>query len=83
MAISQIKTKQDHENALNRIKVLWEAEPNTPQGEELDELATLISVYESEKLKMDFVKSRFENIDESDLADGKTFFEDLDSGKYD
>lgn len=83
MAISQIKTKQDHENALNRIKVLWEAEPNTPQGEELDELATLISVYESEKLKMDFVKSRFENIDESDLVDGKTFFEDLDSGKYD
>ena len=36
-----------------------------------------------EQLKMELVKSRFENIDESDLVDGKTFFEELDSDKYD
>lgn len=36
-----------------------------------------------EQLKMELVKSRFENIDECDLVDGKTFFEELDSSKYD
>jgi len=29
------------------------------------------------------VKQRFENIDEDDLLDGETFFQELDSGKYD
>lgn len=31
-----------------------------------------------EQLKMELVKSRFENIDESDLVDGKKFFDELD-----
>lgn len=34
-------------------------------------------------LKMELVKSRFDNIDEDDLMDGETFFNELDSGKYD
>jgi PHD/YefM family antitoxin component YafN of YafNO toxin-antitoxin module len=36
-----------------------------------------------EKLKMELVKLRFANIDEDDLVDGDTFFEELESGKYD
>jgi prevent-host-death family protein len=36
-----------------------------------------------EELKMELVKSRFSNIDEDDLVDGETFFDELDSGKYD
>mgnify|MGYP000507117298 FL=1 len=49
-------------------------------------VAVVVSIEEYnkiEQLKMELVKSRFENIDESDLVDGKTFFEELDSGKYD
>ena len=53
MNISPIKTKQDHENALNRIEALWEAEPNTPQGDEFEVLATLISAYENEHFPID------------------------------
>lgn len=37
----------------------------------------------SEDEKMALVKSRFEDIDEDDLVDGKVFMEELDSGKYD
>ncbi|MGI2040503.1 type II toxin-antitoxin system Phd/YefM family antitoxin [Shewanella frigidimarina] len=36
-----------------------------------------------EELKMELVKSRFSDVDDSDLVDGDTFFNDLDSGKYD
>lgn len=36
-----------------------------------------------EELKMELVKSRFTDVDDSDLVDGDTFFNDLDSGKYD
>ncbi|NIB44362.1 type II toxin-antitoxin system Phd/YefM family antitoxin [Pseudomaricurvus alkylphenolicus] len=36
-----------------------------------------------EELKMELVKARFDNIDENDLVDGDTFFEELDSGQYD
>ena len=36
-----------------------------------------------EQLKMELVKLRFSNIDNNDLVDGDTFFNDLESGKYD
>jgi len=36
-----------------------------------------------EELKMELVKLRFSNVDEVDLVAGDTFFEDLESGKYD
>jgi len=36
-----------------------------------------------EALKMELIKSRFSNIDDDDLMDGETFFNELDSGKYD
>lgn len=53
MNISPIKTKQDHTNALNRIEALWEAKPNTPEGDEFEVLATLIHVYENEHFPID------------------------------
>ena len=33
----------------------------------------------TEKQKMELVKSRFENIDEDDLVDGKVFWEQLNT----
>lgn len=53
MNISPIKTKQDHGNALSRIEALWDAEPNTPEGDEFEVLATLIHAYESENFPIE------------------------------
>lgn len=48
MQIRPIKTVEDNEAALARIEQLWNAEPNTPEGDELDVLATLVSAFEEE-----------------------------------
>lgn len=48
MNIKPIKTEDDYEAVLERIEALFEAEPNTPQGDELDVLITLVSAYEDE-----------------------------------
>lgn len=53
MNISPIKTKVDHENALARVEALWDAEPNTPEGDEFDVLVTLIEVFEKEHYPID------------------------------
>ena len=37
----------------------------------------------TEEQKMALVKVRFSDIDDNDLVDGDTFFEELDSGIYD
>jgi hypothetical protein len=36
-----------------------------------------------EELKMEMVKARFADIDDDDLIEGQTFFDELDTGKYD
>lgn len=36
-----------------------------------------------EEMKMELVKSRFENIDEDDLMDGEEFRKRLNAGEYD
>lgn len=46
MDIQPIRTEADHEIALTRIAELMSAEPNTPEGDELDILATLVEAYE-------------------------------------
>lgn len=46
MTIRPIKTKKDHKAALKRIDDLWNAEPKTSEGDELDVLATLVEAYE-------------------------------------
>jgi HTH-type transcriptional regulator/antitoxin HigA len=51
--IKPIRTKRDYEAALAEIERLWGAKANTPQGDRLDVLATLIDAYETEHYPMD------------------------------
>lgn len=46
MEIKPIKTEQDYQKAIARIEELWGAKKDTPEGDELDLLATLVEVYE-------------------------------------
>ncbi|MBU0537074.1 MAG: DNA-binding protein [Gammaproteobacteria bacterium] len=46
MNIKPIKTEADHKQALARLELLMEAQPDTPEGDELDILATLVDAYE-------------------------------------
>ncbi|MGK0270765.1 MAG: HTH-type transcriptional regulator/antitoxin HigA [Cocleimonas sp.] len=56
MIIKPIKTQADNEAALARIEQLWDAEPNTMGGDELDALATLVNEFE-EKFYLDKVQN--------------------------
>ncbi|WP_448214128.1 hypothetical protein [Colwellia sp. MEBiC06753] len=46
MVIASIETNQDYKNALKRVDELWASKPNTPEGNELDALVTIIEEYE-------------------------------------
>lgn len=46
MEIRPIKTEEDYELALERVNTLFDAKPNTNEGDELDILVTLIEKYE-------------------------------------
>lgn len=46
MEIKPIKTEQDYNESLRRIEELWGAKRDTPQGDELDLLCTLVESYE-------------------------------------
>ena len=46
MNIKPIKTKRDYTEALKRMEVIWGAKSGTPEGDELDILATLVDNYE-------------------------------------
>ena len=48
MNIKPIKSVEDNEAALARIEQLWDAEPNTLEGDELEVLATLVHTFEEE-----------------------------------
>lgn len=48
MNIRPVKTEGDYDAALERIEALWGAAPGTSEGDELDVLLTLVSVYEQE-----------------------------------
>ena len=41
-----IKTEADYRTALARIEAIFDAKPGTPEGDELDLLATLVELYE-------------------------------------
>ena len=53
MNVTPIKTKKDYEAALNHISSLMSACPNTPEGDLLDVLTTLVESYESKKYRID------------------------------
>ncbi len=48
MDIRPIKTKRDYKQALQRMEILWGAKSGTPEGNELDILASLVDGYESQ-----------------------------------
>ena len=47
MEINPIKTEHDYELALERVNILFDAEPNTIEADELDIIVTLIEKYEA------------------------------------
>jgi HTH-type transcriptional regulator / antitoxin HigA len=48
MDIRPIRTDDDYRAALNEIDQLFDALPNTPEGDRLDILATLVEAYEAQ-----------------------------------
>ncbi len=48
MNIRPIRTEKDYDAALARIEQIWEAEPGTPESDELDVLSLLVEAYEAE-----------------------------------
>lgn len=53
MNIKPIKTKADHRAALREIETLMMAKRNTPEGERLDVLVTLVEAYERKHYAID------------------------------
>ena len=51
--ITQVQTEADYDMALARISELLGAEPNTPEGRELDRISDLVIQYEDEHYPMD------------------------------
>ena len=75
MYIRPIKTEQDYNEAIQRIDTLWGAKKNTPEGDELDLLCTLVEAYETKYFPIlppdpiDAIKFRMEqmNMTKSDM----------------
>ena len=53
MEIKPIKTDADYHAVLQEIESLMMAEPDSPQGEKLDVLVTLIEAYEAKHFPLD------------------------------
>jgi len=49
MDIRPIKSEADYQAALTEIDRLFDAAPNTPEGDRLDVLTTLVEAYEAQK----------------------------------
>jgi HTH-type transcriptional regulator / antitoxin HigA len=69
MEIRPIKTEQDYNDSIKRIEELWGAKKDTPQGDELDLLVTLVESYEIKHYPIappdpvDAIKFRMEQMD--------------------
>jgi hypothetical protein len=46
--MKRIETEDEHQAILTRINELWDAKPNTPEGDELDKLADLVVEFEED-----------------------------------
>lgn len=53
MNIRPIHSEADHQWALERIDALWDAQPDTPEFDELDIMATLVEAYEAKHYPME------------------------------
>ena len=54
MNIKLIKTKKDYQDAINRLEVIFDAKPNSKEGDELEVLSMLIDNYEKENYPIYF-----------------------------
>jgi len=76
MEIRPIKTEQDYNKSIKRIKELWGVKKNSPGGDEFDLLCTLVESYEMRHYPIappdpvDAIKFRMEQMgmQKSDLA---------------
>lgn len=76
MNIKPIKTEKDYKDALQRLEIIFDAEANSPHGDELEILGVLIDNYEKEKFPIEMpdpieaIKFRMEQLNYSnqDLA---------------
>jgi len=53
MLAKVIKNDREYEAALERIEALMDAAPNTPEGDELELLTTLVELYEEKRFPID------------------------------
>ena len=53
MNIKLIKTESDYQAAMQRLEEIFDATPDTPQGDELEVLSFLIDSYEKQKFPID------------------------------
>lgn len=76
MKIKVIKTEEDYNKALKRLETIFNAEPDSPEGDEAELLGILIEKYEDEHYPIDppdpieAIKFRMEqmDMDKKDLA---------------
>ena len=62
MTYKIIKTEEDYQKVLIRIDELMDAEPNTPEGDELELLVTLVELYEDKKYPIDMPDTKSEKL---------------------
>lgn len=53
MEINPIRTEEDYQNTLSEIESLMMSEINTPEGERLDVLVTLVEAYEQKNYPLE------------------------------
>lgn len=81
MNIKPIKTEQDYKMALQRLEEIFDAKPNSKEGDELEILSILIEKYESKNFPIDMpdpieaIKFRMDQLGmkQKDLAEAVGF----------
>jgi HTH-type transcriptional regulator/antitoxin HigA len=76
MKIKPIKNEEDYSEAIQRIEILWGSKKDTPEGDELDLLVTLVESYEMKHFPIappdpiDAIKFRMEQMEmtKTDMA---------------
>lgn len=77
MTLKPIKTEEDYNQVLERLSQIFDAKPNTKEGDELEILGILIEKYENENFPIELpdpieaIKFRMEqlNYSQNDLAE--------------
>ena len=76
MEIKPIKTEEDYQRALDRLEIIFDSEPGSIEGDELEILGILVEHYENEHFPIGFpdpidaIKFRMEQLgySQKDLA---------------